>query len=125
MLFAGSCFKVTLFFLDVARGEEAVTRQKSAARSCRQIICLVTIAGYRHLCSLIQEKKKLLPIPFVVLFSIFSFSHRPHIISWRFSVKFFSPYSVAISRDIANHGSDVNFWFKKYMLDLLNPRLMI
>ena len=34
----------------------------------------------------------------------------------------FFPYDVAMSRDIANRGYDVDFWFKRKMLDLLNPR---
>ena len=35
------------------------------------------------------------------------------------------PDYIAISRDIANCGYNVNFWSKRWMLDLLNPKLMI
>ena len=40
-------------------------------------------------------------------------NYRPHIISWQFCVKIFPPDGVAISRDIANYGYDVDFWFKR------------
>ena len=41
-------------------------------------------------------------------------NYRPHIISWWFnSVSIFSRDSVAISRDIADHGYDVDFWVKR------------
>ena len=36
-----------------------------------------------------------------------------------------SQVGVAVSRDIANYGYDVNFWLRRLMLDLLNPGLMI
>ena len=44
------------------------------------------------------------------------------LISWRFLCLNLLP---DCSTDIAKYGYDVNFWFKRLMLDLLNPRLMI
>ena len=51
--------------------------------------------------------------------------YRPHIISWRFRDQIFLTDGVAISRDITNYGYDVDFWFKRQMLDLLSPKLLI
>ena len=53
------------------------------------------------------------------------YNYWSHIISWRFCVRIFLPDSVAISKDIANYGYGIDFWFKRQMVDLLNPRLMI
>ena len=49
-----------------------------------------------------------------------SMYYRACVISWRFLLD-----CVSFSRNIANNGYDVDFWFKGQMLDLLNPILTL
>ena len=50
---------------------------------------------------------------------------RARMLSWRFLCLNFSPDCVAISRDIPKYGKDVYIWFKRKILDFLNPILML
>ena len=56
--------------------------------------------------------------------SIFSPNYKASIINWQFLRLNSWSDCVAISSDIARHGSNTDFWFARKMLDLLILKLM-